>query len=335
MVGREDRIPAPTKPQCAVADVDPVEAIARAAAQSQIVIVNEAHDSPRDRAFIADLAVELAGAGFDTYAAETFFSTVPKEGDAPTLAYGWYSQEPVFGALLRALRREGFKFVAYEESVPPVPGADFVDELNRREAAQASNLINRIFLANRGAKVLVHVGYGHNDEAVQQIGRSGLMRRAREVTWLARRLKDILGIDPLTIDQTTYSADKPGLCVSAAGGPLPPGRDLYMAHPALTFDRSRPTWRDDTGARVVEVPRRLKREAERVIIEARFADEPADAVPADRILIDPGEDIPLLLAPGRYKVRALLKDGSTTRDETVVVRQPPRAPALSRVSARK
>jgi len=335
MVGREDRIaPARAKPVCAVADVDPVEAIARAAAQAQVVIVNEAHDSPRDRAFIADLGVRLADVGYKTYAAEAF-TAPPKAEGPPRLDSGWYTQEPVFGALLRALKREGYTFVAYDEMTPAVAGADFVDEINRREARQASNLVNRIFLPDRDARVLIHVGYRHNDEAVQQFGRSGIVRRAREVTWLARRLKDILGIDPLTVDQTTFAADKPGLCVSAADGALPPGRDLYVAHPPLEFDRKRPTWRDDTGARVTEVPRRLKRADERIIVEARRADEPADAVPADRVLIDPGEDVPLLLAPGRYKVRAWREDGTVTADTPLTVRQPPRRAPLSPVRLEK
>lgn len=329
MVGREDRIaPARDKPACAVADVDPVEAIARAAAQAQIVIINEAHDSPRDRAFIADLGVALADVGYKTYAAEAFMAQPRKEGP-PRLDSGWYTQEPVFGALLRAMKREGFTFVAYDEVTPAVAGADFVDEINRREARQASNLVNRVFLPNRDAKVLIHVGYRHNDETPQVFPRQRL--RQREVIWLARRLKDILGIDPLTIDQTTFAAAKPGLCVSGPDGALPPGRDLYVAHPALEFDRKRPTWRDDTGARVTEVPRRLKRADERVIVEARSADEPADAVPADRVLIDPGEDVPLLLAPGRYKVRAWREDGTVSQDLPLIVRQPPRRPPLSPV----
>lgn len=332
MVGREDRIAAASaKPVCAVADVDPVEAIARAAAQSQIVIVNEAHDSPRDRAFIADLGVALAEVGYKTYAAEAFLAPPQGEGP-PRVASGWYTQEPMFGALLRALKREDYTFVAYDEMTPAVVGADFVDEINKREARQASNLVNRIFLPNRDAKVLIHVGYRHNDENPQAFPRVRL--RQREVTWMARRLKDILGVDPLTVDQTTFAADTPGLCVSAPGGALPPGRDLYIAHPPLEFDRKRPTWRDDTGARVTEVPRRLKRASERVIVEARGADEPADAVPADRVLIDPGEDIPLLLAPGRYKVRAWLQDGTVTPDVPLTVRQPPRRPAVSPVNAR-
>lgn len=333
IVGREDRIVAEAKPACAIANLDPLEAIA--AANAQIVIINEAHDSPRDRAFIADVAVRLAGLGYDTYAAETLAHPVAprKPEDAPRLRDGWYSQEPMFGALLRAVQREGYTLVAYEDGLPDVSGADFVDDINRREAAQASNLINRIFLDRRDAKVLIHVGYAHNDEEIARF--PGSFLRPREVRWMARRLKDILGVDPLTIDQTMFAAERPGVCVSGAGGAaLPPGRDLYIGHPALAFDRNRPTWRSETGARVTEVPRRLKRAGERVIVEVRDVADPVDAIPVDRILIDPGEDIPLLLPPGRYKTRAWLHAGGYTPDVAITVRPPPRPPAVSRVNIR-
>jgi hypothetical protein len=332
MVGREDRIAPDTKPVCAVADVNPVEAIAKLAEKTSIVIVNEAHDSPRDRAFVADLGVRLADLGYDTYAAETFMHGVAADpATPPKLGDGWYSQEPVFGALLRALKRENYRFVAYEDSSAGPSDADFVDAINAREAAQASNLINRIFLANRDAKVLIHVGYAHNDEELRRFPRQFL--RPREIAWMARRLKDILGIDPLTVDQTTFAAERPGVCVSGpAGAALPTGRDIHVGHPALTFDRNRPEWRVETGARTVEVPRRLKRDGERIIVEARRFEDPVTAIPVDRVLIDPGEDIPLLLPPGRYKARAFLQDGKVTPDVPVTVRPAPRPPAVTRVS---
>lgn len=336
MVGREDRIAPDPKPQCPIADIDPIDAIARAAETAQIVIINESHDSPRDRAFIADVAVRLASLGYGVYAAETLFDTVAARGedDPPKVGDGWYAQEPVYGALLRAVKREGYKLVAYESQTPPPSTGDFVEDINRRESEQASNLINRVFVPDRAAKVLIHVGYAHNDESLQRFPRTLL--RPREIAWLARRLKDVLGADPLTVDQTMFSAERPGICTAGANGAaLPQGRDLHVGHPTLTFDRHRPMWRDDTGARVTEVPRRLKRADERIIVEARNATDPADAVPVDRVLIDPGEDIPLLLPPGRYKVRAWLEDRTLTPDVALTVRPAPRQPAVSRVSTRR
>jgi hypothetical protein len=279
--------------------------------------------------------VKLADLGYQTYAGETLYlAAAGRDGNEPPKAGdGWYAQEPMFGALLRALKRENYRLVAYDSNIAPAQDVDFVDDINRREAAQTSNLINRIFVDDRDAKVLIHVGYAHNDESLQRFPRTRL--RPREIAWMARRIKDILGVDPLTIDQTTFAAGRPGLCAAGPdGAPLPEGRDLYVAHPPLAFDRNRPTWRDDTGARATEIPRRLKRADARIIVEARAADDPVDAVPVDRVLVDPGEDIPLLLAPGRYKARAWLEDGTVTPDVAITVRPAPRPPAVSRVSAR-
>ena len=72
---------APALPPADAADVaayggavahDAIEAILARAGDSRIVIVNEAHDSPRDRAFILKLAEALKPLGFTHYAAETF-----------------------------------------------------------------------------------------------------------------------------------------------------------------------------------------------------------------------------------------------------------------------
>jgi hypothetical protein len=59
-----------------------------------------------------------------------------------------------------------------------------------------------------------------------------------------------------------------------------------------------------------------------VVYEARHANEPDDAVPADRVLVDPGEDIPLLLAPGRYRVRAWTQGGAWTASVALTVADP-------------
>jgi len=63
--------------------------------------------------------------------------------------------------------------------------------------------------------------------------------------------------------------------------------------------RSIPAFRRPTGA---EIPAGLRRPGEAAIYEARAESEPDTAVPFDRLLLRPGEDLPLLLPPGRYRV---------------------------------
>lgn len=287
-------------------------------------MINEAHDSPQDRAFIADVVNALAPLGYKTYAAETFLDGVSQDPQPfPRLTDGTYSNEATFGDLLRTLRRLQMRLVAYEYIV--APNGNFADLINDRENGQTSNLINRTVRDQPHEKLIVHVGYSHNLETVQRVER-------KEIRWLALRFKEITGIDPLTIDQTTFVSDRTGMCESASdGAALPSDRDVYIAHAPPAFERNRPTWRLARGQRFIEVPAALKRPTERMIYEARYAAEPDDAVPVDRLLVDPGEDIPLLLPKGRFRVRAWTEAGAWTASIPLTVADPTvRAPQKAR-----
>jgi hypothetical protein len=54
----------------------------------------------------------------------------------------------------------------------------------------------------------------------------------------------------------------------------------------------------------VELPRRFAPVRTPTIFEARYANDPDEAVPIDRIFVRPGEDIPLLLPAGAYRLDA-------------------------------
>ncbi|KAF0180482.1 MAG: hypothetical protein FD160_1761 [Caulobacteraceae bacterium] len=326
MMGREDRIPPETRQTCANAEGAAIESIVLRAREARVVIINEAHEQPRNRAFIEDLAAALHAAGYKTYASDSLARSAAR--DEPVHARitdGDFTAEPTSGALLSALRTLGYRIVPFEASNAPPAGRHFTDQINARETAYASSLINRTIQTGDGSKVLVHVGFGRNRETLERIDR-------RNVRWMALQLREITGIDPLTIDQTSYVSDRTGVCAfNSDGSALPTDRDIYVAHPPLAFERERPTWRLARGQRFADIPRALKNADERVIYEARYANEPDDAVPADRILVDPGEDIPLLLAPGRYRVRAWTQDGAWTRSMplTVAASTPP-APQKAR-----
>jgi hypothetical protein len=316
VVGREDliaRTPTPSNVCKALvkdgAAVEPIAEIVRRARATQIVIVNEAHDAPRDRAFIAEIAAALRPLGFATYAAETFSAAVERSGPTyPRTSDGTYCQEPVFGDLLRTARALEYSFVPYEvtpslvaKQKPAMTPEEIRAEVSEREEAQANNLVKRVFEVDPHSRVLIHVGYAHALETPQR-GASGIA-----VAWMALRLKQKTGIDPLTISQTSYGpfGDRDVVCGSELdGAPLDDSFDIRIMHPAPHFERGRPTWRVAMGERLVDVPPFLRRPDQRLIVEARRASEPEDAVPFDRIMNDPGEELPLLLRPGSYSVRA-------------------------------
>jgi hypothetical protein len=129
---------------------------------------------------------------------------------------------------------------------------------------------------------------------------------------MASRLKEASGIDPLTIDQTTFQSpiDRPVVCALASDADKKRALavDVTVALPKPVIRRGRPEWRRTLGQVDVEVPAQLRPSGASIIVEARYSDEPPDAVAADRILLGPDEDIPLLLKPGKYRVESWTRE---------------------------
>ena len=291
-----------------------VEQLAELARSTSVVIVNEAHDEPRHRELVRQLAAALRGQGFTHFAAETFSPSVAAHPDEPfgRMDAGYYTMEPGFGALLRTVKEAGYTLVAYEHAPPP--GATGAAAIAAREEGQASNLVSRIFSAAPRAKVLIHAGHAHAAE-------TPLPSFGRDIPWMAARLKQKTGIDPLTIDQTFCASQTGGTQVTAPTREMPPGAfDVAVAHPELAFFRGRPQWRIDSGAIAIELPETLVTAEQRTIVEARYEDEPPDTIPLDRLLLRPGERLPLLLPPGRIRLVQIFENGAAPRALTLNVR---------------
>lgn len=313
MFGREDLIAGtssdfrPNGCQAAEGMDDPLEEIAARAAATSIVIINESHEQPRHRAFTDQVARRLAPLGYRIFAAEAFSNspTGTTVRDGTGLPYlreddGYYLNEATFGRLGRSAKELGYRLAPYEAVSDPTatPPDDMLDRIHLREAAQADNLLAIMTAARPGEKLLVHVGYSHVEEG------ASTWSDGREAHWMATRLKAKSGIDPLTISQT--------LCRGGGGATrldqLPadyPGKlpvDLLVDHPAAIFIRHRPSWRVDAGDVAVDIPPELLPASRWSVVEARRMDEPDEAVPIDRVAVRPGEDVALMLPPGRYRV---------------------------------
>ena len=186
--------------------------------------------------------------------------------------------------------------------------------LIEREEGQASNLIERIFKREPQAKVLIHVGYSHAAEVA-------LPTFGQDIEWMAARLKAKTGVNPLTIDQFRCAATGDALALSQSATDLPPGaHDIAIAHPATEFFRGRPQWRIDAGDIAIELPASLMVDDVRTLMEARYEAEPPDAIPIDRLLLEPRERLPLLLRPGAIRIEQFFEDGRTPRTLILNVR---------------
>lgn len=205
------------------------------------------------------------------------------------------------------MKQLGYRLVAYEDRRPADPAADLAAAMARREEGQTENLVARIFAREPQAKVLIHVGYSHAAEvALPNVG--------GPLEWMAARLKARTGVDPLTIDQFRCESASGAVELAAISADLPPGaHDVAVAYPPTVLFRGRPQWRIDAGAIAVELPEQLVSASQRTLIEARYDSDPPDTIPLDRLLLFPGERLPLLLPAGRIRIQQYFEDRSAPR----------------------
>lgn len=316
MFGREDLIsgtssdyktrlcaPLPTAPNV-------VDEIVSRARKTSIVFINESHERSQHRGFVAEIVRKLRPLGYDTMAIETLVNDPPSTPARylsafirqPKLPYfvdedGVYLSEAGFGRLGRQAKALGYRLVPYEfiQEGDPTPGMTEDQQIAAREEGQARTLASYLS-SHPGTRMLVYVGYSHAAEVPLAHGGK----------WLAARLKEKTGIDPLTISQTTCrgSGDRDRLAVLPASEPQG-SFDLLVDHPVARFVPGRPEWRMLAGDRPVSIPRALRPTAGWRVVEARPVGEPVASVPMDRVAIRPGEDIALMLPPGRYRLRAI------------------------------
>ncbi|WP_271079197.1 hypothetical protein [Aurantiacibacter sp. MUD61] len=279
--------------------------IVRQARDARVVIVNESHTISRHRGFSRRLVETLRPLGFTHFAAETF--THPADATAPVeagiaLPYprdleGHYLIEPAFGRLWRTARDLGYAPIAYEQNTERDEGASRDERVAAREAFQAQALAEAIEEAGPDARFIIHVGYSHASEHEGEFG----------PVWMAGRLKALTGIDPLTISQVQCRQETGSTRLAADGSDrLGQEFDIFVDHPVTRFEGHRPLWRAAAGDIRVRVPDALLPSEGAHVIEARLAGEPDEAIPMDRVLVFPGEEVDLLLPPGHYRLRAVV-----------------------------
>lgn len=302
------------KPLESATSEDALQAIVREARHRQIVILNEAHHEPLHRVFASRLAAELKKIGYDYLAAETFDKTIPSRPATVTTYMGFYSTEPMYAEFLRRAARDGWSFVGYDHVE--------ADSEREREIGSARNIVEKVFARNPKAKLFMYVGYGH----------AGKQQAVSEGGWksVATLLREQLGTEPLTIDQTTmygrgdvradhpqhrvamqrFSPSKPIVLKAPSGGfatiGLRPGSfDLQVFHPDETMftKEGRPLWMErQAGLKPRPVPASLLPASGRRLVQAFHAADGAGAVPADQVIVEAGKPAPSLMLPeGQFR----------------------------------
>ena len=307
---------------------DAVETIVAAADSNRVIFVNEAHHVAQTRVLTLALLERLRAKGFTYLAAETFspFDSSLNARDYPIHASGYYSNEPLFGEVIREARRLGYTLVPYEAI-----GARGQDA---RETGQATNLRDRIFREHPDARVLVHAGYSHINE-------SGVLAGAKP---MAIRFRELTGIDPLTIDQTTmrehstrakehpayrHIVDRAGktspfVLVESDGRPWtnkPGAHDMTVFLPRTQLRDGRPDWFWRSGNRQpFAIKGSLCAGHDQCVVAARVAEESPDAVPRDILVLSAKDTHRILSLPtGRYTITVRDAAGTSLSDKTVTI----------------
>ncbi|HEY2676892.1 MAG TPA: hypothetical protein VGI65_07955 [Steroidobacteraceae bacterium] len=302
--------------------------ITRRARHARIVMLDENHLDPRGRAFGLELARALRPLGFTILAAEALRRDAD---DSESLARmkqlwadgyvrqssGYYLDDPVFADFLRQSLALGYKLVSYETA-----RKEFSQE--EREQDQTDNLIHRALNANPNAKILVYVGEHHAAERPIEV-------EAEKFRFLAQRLKEVTGIDPLTIDQAGLSsipmnrpdADLYDIVASKVHGqsvvlmrhgqPISVGLlggavDLQVVHPRVEMVGGRPNWLYQMHRRPSSIPAGLLPKSGTRLVQAFIASEAADAIPIDQVLVIADKPVPALMLPPAVGVRYVTHD---------------------------
>jgi hypothetical protein len=304
---------------------DALQAIVAQARTRRVVLINEDHNVPMHRAFSQRLARELRKIGYTYLACETFDAGYPKafpEGYARQKG-GYFTRDPVFGGWIAEAIADGWQLVAYE-TLNSDPTMTIEQRITARETGQASKLVERIFASDKNAKVLIHVGLGHLDKG------SGKLPSGAEVAFMGEHLRRMTGLDMLHVDQIRLYAhpdqadESPlyarALAKTTATAPFvlkskdgsyavlygQKGRvDMQVVFPRYAFhdQNGRPEWLATlAGRRPRAIPPELLPASGRRAVLAYRAGEPADAVPADVVLVEAGKPAPKLMLPdGEYR----------------------------------
>lgn len=302
-----------------------LQAIPELASKYQLVYLNEAHNIPLTRSLTVQLLSKLRQEGFDYFAVETIYQTDTKlqSRGYPTSQSGFYTKEPISAEMVRTALKLGFKVIGYEALSDATGDA--------REAEQAHNIYTHVFKPHPHARLVVEAGYAHIQKSGKFLGGSSM----------AQHLFKLTGINGLSVEQTmliphpvadddhpdyTAIVDRlhpttPIVFENQAGQPwtLRPGYDVSVIFPPQVIRRGRPTWLSLGGLRQPYYVSGERCEHHYpCLIEARYADEGEDAIPADRMVLDPiplnptlndrirqGQGAPvgdLYLRPGKYNL---------------------------------
>jgi hypothetical protein len=288
------------------------EAFSEIAKRERLIVIMEAHNSPKHRQWIEETLSILQSAGFRDYAAEALSESGRslKQRGYPVPLTGFYVSDPHFGNVLRTAIDLDFDLHTYEAS-----GSDFY----QREYEQAANLA-KLFSANPQLKLVVHAGYGHVFKTPDDTGQK----------LMAGHLWEMTGFEPYCIWQTYHSSEEvqarqlaelleessePMMLVPVPNGlrdpqfQFPPGAiDAIVVHPFSVGGPSQRVHRFPTSR--LRVAGTWNGSEWPVLIGAFKKRESQDSIALDQVMLRDGEkDFVLWVPSDEYEIRVFGMNG--------------------------
>ncbi len=304
--------------------LEAVAAIVEEAKSRQIVMLNEAHHLPMHRAFAALLARELKKIGYEVLACEGVEQ--PPAADALVDGRsGFYAREAHYGNLLREATAAGWQIIGYDMQLEQGKDSKMAPRL-WREVSAARQILKQTVQDGRQKKVFIYVGYSHLAELPEA-------RDDNINARLAAQLKQMSGIDPLTVDQTTFfahseradehplyaripgsgQAGRPFVLRTAAHSYAVLGEyagrvDMQVFYPRQLLaqtEHGRSAWLSELlGLQPRAIPAKLLPAKGTRMVSAFRKGDPATATPVDTVLAEAGK-VPakFMLPPGEFDFR--------------------------------
>lgn len=298
------------------------EYIIKESQNKSLVILNEAHHNNSHRVFAESLLQGLYKNGYKLLFLEglsngKYIDTIMNYRKYPINTSGFYSKNPQFGKFLRKAIEIGFTIFPYESNGTP----DNTSE-KERESDQSNN-IKAVLDKYPNEKALIFVGYGHN--------REGLVPYWDKA--MAEQLKDLTGIDPLTIAQDKFSEKsskalsnpllvelnlkQPSVLLNNQNEPYKTKTDsswtdITVFHPFTEYINGRPNWLFYEGKKNVPINLNKITIDFPIMVMAYNKDEEIknEAVPLDIVEVDnKNESVNLVLSKGNYIVKVVNENG--------------------------
>jgi hypothetical protein len=207
------------------------EYLLKRAKDTEILILNEAHHYPMHRSFARQLLAGLWEQGYRYLGLEALTMVRDfQQPPYPLSSLGYYCNEPTFGNFIREAIDLGFLLFPYEST----------KHGKERELEQAENIAG-FLAANTAGKTFIYCGYSHNAECDLPVWEKAM----------AGRLKELTGLNPLTIDQTSFNeiteipGDKSVVFVDSLSQSYAHSTccDIFVFHPKFNITEEKYTWK--------------------------------------------------------------------------------------------